>query len=235
MDRARVLVVEDEQNIRDLVCLHLGSKATSACRWPTAKRRCCWRARRLRSDHPRPDAAEHGRRHHHPRHPAPWAEPRRADPDADRAARRSRQSDGPRQRRRRLPDQAVRRARADGAGGRADAPRARRRWRPATATSRRSRFTASSSIRRAAACACAARRSMSRVRSSTCCTCSPRIRASCSRASACCRACGRSSRLSPAAASTRSSSGCGRRSKIDPADPQLILTVWGDGYKFADV
>jgi len=26
-----------------------------------------------------------------------------------------------------------------------------------------------------------------------------------------------------------------KKIEIDPADPQLILTVWGDGYKFADV
>jgi two-component system OmpR family response regulator/two-component system alkaline phosphatase synthesis response regulator PhoP len=25
-----------------------------------------------------------------------------------------------------------------------------------------------------------------------------------------------------------------KKIEIDPADPQLILTVWGDGYKFAD-
>ena len=26
-----------------------------------------------------------------------------------------------------------------------------------------------------------------------------------------------------------------KKIEIDPADPQLIITVWGDGYKFADV
>ena len=25
-----------------------------------------------------------------------------------------------------------------------------------------------------------------------------------------------------------------KKIEIDPAEPQLILTVWGDGYKFAD-
>ena len=26
-----------------------------------------------------------------------------------------------------------------------------------------------------------------------------------------------------------------KKIEIDPADPKLIITVWGDGYKFADV
>jgi len=26
-----------------------------------------------------------------------------------------------------------------------------------------------------------------------------------------------------------------KKIEVDPAEPQLILTVWGDGYKFADV
>ena len=92
-------------------------------------------------------------------------EPGRAGPDAHGAARGERQGAGARERRRRLPGQAVRRARAGRAGAGAAAPAARvadcrepgvgwrRRRRAAGA-----RCTASRSIRRAAASACAATR-----------------------------------------------------------------------------
>ena len=65
--------------------------------------------------------------------------------------------------------------------------------------------------------------------------CCSRIPASSSAAKRCCAACGRTTRTSRCAAWTRWSSGCGRRSKTTPRNPTVILTVWGAGYKAADV
>ena len=73
------------------------------------------------------------RRDRVPRHPQGFPEHRRADPDAHGAARGVGQGRRPRQRRRRLPDQAVRRPRADGARARAAAARPRDGAAPATA------------------------------------------------------------------------------------------------------
>ena len=87
----------------------------------------------VRSRHPRPDAARPRRRHRVQGDSARFAERGHADSDAHRAARRVRQGRRPRQRRRRLPDEAVRRARADGARPRADSARAARHARRATA------------------------------------------------------------------------------------------------------
>ena len=130
-----MLVVEDEPNIRELVCLHLGLEGY-ACDGVGDGQKALKRTEAERFDLlvldvmiPGLDglslcrAVRNGR-----------TEPRRADPDAHGAPRGVRQSGRPRERRRRLPDQAVRRPRAGRACARAAAaaapgrrPRPRRR------------------------------------------------------------------------------------------------------------
>ena len=190
-DAPRVLVVEDEPNIRELVCLHLGLEGL---RVRGRRRRpggaAAHRGGAVRSAGARRDAARPRRRVAVPRRAQRPHEPRRADPDAHGAERGVGQGHRPRERRRRLPDQAVRRARAGRAGARAAAAAAPERRRPAPrrrrATSRRrSGSTASRSIRRAAASASTAATSSSPIRSSACCTCSPPTPASSSAAKRC--------------------------------------------------
>ena len=153
----RVLVVEDEPNIRELVCLHLGHEGYT-CEGVGDGTGRAEASRGERFDLlvldvmiPGLDglslcrAVRNGR-----------IEPRRADPDADGAPGRIGQGRRPRERRRRLPDQAVRRPRARGPGARAAAasasgapPALRVQRRRASAPSG---FTASTSIWRAGAC-----------------------------------------------------------------------------------
>ena len=121
----RVLVVEDEPNIRELVCLHLGLEGY-ACEGVGDGQDALKRAEAERFDLlvldvmiPGLDGLSLRRAVRNGRH-----EPRRADPDADRAPRGVRQGRRPRERRRRLSDQAVRRPRAGRARARAAAPSA---------------------------------------------------------------------------------------------------------------
>ena len=235
--RPTVLVVEDETNIRELVRLHLklekmtpteAADGTTGLELAQARRfdlvildlmlpgidgvTLC---RAIRRDSPNADVA---------------------DPDADGAPRRVRQGARSRQRRRRLPDQAVRRARADGARARAAPPRRRSRRRPATAIIRaRSSTSTSKSIRRGARVRVGPRDvdltfnefELLRVLLSN-----PGIVFS------------REALLSKVwkddtFVTVRSVDTLVKRirKKIeeDPAGPAVILTVWGAGYKAADV
>ena len=89
--------------------------------------------------------------------------------------------------------------------------RRRRRARALQAHHRRSRQARRQGRRRAT--------SSSPRTSSSCCTCCSRIRASCSAAKRCCAACGRTTRSSPFAASTRWSSALRKKIEDDPANP----------------
>ena len=156
-----MLVVEDEPNIRELVCLHLGLEGY-ACEGVGDGQDALERAEAERFDLlvldvmiPGLDglslcrAVRNGRMNHDV--PILMLTARREESDKVRR---------PRERRRRLPDQAVRRARAGRPGARAAAAaaagrghRAGRRRRARTARSAvRSASTASRSIPRAAAC-----------------------------------------------------------------------------------
>ena len=123
MATPRVLVVEDEAHIRELVCLHLGLEGYE-CLQAADGREALRAAGAEKLDLivldlmiPSIDGVTVCRavRREGPNRDVP-------DPDADRAPGRIRQGARSRQRRRRLPDEAVRRARAGGAVPRAPAP-----------------------------------------------------------------------------------------------------------------
>jgi two-component system OmpR family response regulator len=228
-----VLVVEDDAHIRDLVVLHLQLEGlTAVAAGDGADRLAPRESRPVRSDRPRRDAAGLDgvtvcraiRREPHLNG--------RADPDADRAARRVGQGERPRERRRRLPDQAVRRPRVHRARARAAAaaPVTRaRRTRPGHVAggltvdpARRHARLDDREIELTAhefdlLYVLASNRGIVFSRDAL-------VQRS-----------GAATRTSPSAASTRWSSACAGRSKRSRRAAVFVLTVWGTGYKFADV
>ena len=120
-EQPHILALDDDPSIRELVADYLAENDLRVTAVASGARADAVMAREIdRPGRARPAAARRGRH-------ADRAPPARGlghpDPDADRPHRRGRPRDGPRARRRRLPDQAVQPARAAGAHPRAAAPR----------------------------------------------------------------------------------------------------------------